>query len=175
MPGRRVEYSCKACEGSGLVHHPCHCCAMDDVFPWYQKMVCESCTACSGTGITPHTCGSCQGTGKLSHWMWLPDNVEETWEMLSELEQCLAGKGAWLLVDAIRRAHEQCTPSCRDSLIPQTILERVAGIAHSLPPRCSHCNGRGFESVTGASCVYCRGDGCCQKQESWASSTSRAL
>jgi DnaJ-class molecular chaperone len=165
MPARLVEYACTACEASGLISHVCSCCTIDGVFPWFLDMLRQSCPDCGGRGIISRTCGSCHGEGKLSTRIWLPDAVEETREVLNDLEQSVNdGVGAWILVDALRLAYEHCEPSTRELLFPQPILDRLDTIVQLLPIRCSHCKGRGADSISGAKCVYCKGAGCCEEQ-----------
>jgi DnaJ-class molecular chaperone len=169
MPARLVEYSCTVCHGSGLVSYACQCCTVDGVFPWYLDMLRQSCRDCGGRGITSHSCRACHGKGILSRRTWLPDDVEETREVLKDLEQSLNGRGAWLVVDALRTAYQDCEPSTREVLFPQGVLERLDAIAQLLPARCSHCNGRGSDSSSGVTCGYCKGVGCCEEQSRRAS------
>jgi hypothetical protein len=119
-------------------------------------MLQHSCPVCHGTGQIVRPCGSCNGNGRLSYYTWLPDNEDETQELLTDLEKRLQeGAGGWILVDALRAAHKQCEEPARGRLFPTDVLERLQAIERQLPPRCSHCNGRGTDSITGRRCVFC--------------------
>jgi hypothetical protein len=129
-------------------------------FPWFVEMLQESCLACHGTGDLIRPCRSCNGNGRLSYRLWLPDNENETQELLTELETRVEeGAGGWVLVDALRAAHKHCEQHASSHLFSKHVLDRLEVIERRLPPRCSHCNGRGTDSVAGMSCVFCAGSG----------------
>lgn len=160
MPARFVEYACSACDGSGLTSKVCDCQRVNGYFPWFLDLLRRSCLTCRGTGVVSHSCRTCHGSGKHTCRIWLPDTVEETWELVIDLGQSFhAGSGAWVLVDALRGAFKHCDPSAREQLFPQTVLDRLDAIESVLPMRCSHCNGRGADIFSGAKCCRCKGDG----------------
>jgi len=93
--------------------------------------------------------------------MWMPNSLQETLEMLEDLEQAYSDRsGAWILVDAMLKAHAFCALSEAQLLFPTTILERLSEIEKRLPPKCSQCNGRGSDAIAQTKCVFCNGTGC---------------
>lgn len=158
MPAQNVEYPCSACEGTGYLERKA--CPFCTRYPSFRKLFDTPCPSCDGSGMKIKHCSSCNGKRLTTCRMWLPDSVDETSEMLRDLEQALAdGTNAWPLIDAMRMAHKTLHSSKRGRLFPRAIVSRLEEIERSLPPRCSHCSGRGADAITGSRCVFCAGNG----------------
>ena len=169
MPARVVEYPCGACNGNGyLSRKPCGLCVWDGhcVVRAIRKIILEAssqqCSVCGGRNVIDQVCASCQGRGRFSDRMWLPDDLNETFDMLADLEQAVneGGGGAWILLNALRAAHAHCEATRVADLFPEGIVDRLICIESQLPLRCSVCEGRGIAKVGGVMCASCGGSGC---------------
>lgn len=164
MPAKLIEFTCSACSGTGhLEPKVCHCCdgVRLSVITQLRELILRdfSCSFCGGGGIS-RVCSSCNGKGHYRTRMWMPESLQETRELLQDVEQALAERtGAWILVDAMHAAYQCCALSEKDRLFPPPILERLSEIEAELSPRCSQCAGRGSISTTSTTCVFCNGSG----------------
>jgi hypothetical protein len=107
------------------------------------------------------TCPGCGGKKCVTLRTWVPVSLEETAELITELQEAVkAQENGWVLVNALRRGYRYCGPAQRKAFFPAEVVDRIIGLEKQLPEACIHCAGQGVsEFGSGDKCGYCKGSG----------------
>jgi len=91
----------------------------------------------------------------------MPDTLEETIDVLAELEEGLRARdgGGWRLAQSLRNAHKYSKETARQSLFPHDFFEFVAELEAQLPAACPECEGKGSHMTAATTCLFCNGSG----------------
>jgi DnaJ-class molecular chaperone len=151
MPAKLVDCPCDRCGGSGTSR--CRRCSGSGHVTW------GACWGCHGTGEI--VCPGCGGKKRSTLRTWVPDTIEETRELVQDLERAIkANENGWIWVNALRRGYRHSGAAERDKFFPKAVIDQIIALEKQLAEPCLHCQGQGVsEFSSGEKCGYCRGSG----------------
>src|SRR6266511_3345766 len=149
MPARLIDCPCDCCGGTGA--SSCRKCSGSGHVIW------GACWSCHGSGKI--VCSGCGGRRQSTLRTWVPDALEETYELVQDLDDAVRTKeNGWIFVNALRRGYRHSGAAERERFFPRHLIDRIITLEKQLSEPCSYCHGQGMSEFSlREKCGYCRG------------------